>query len=91
MDQQCRARTQMQSVHYDICKQSGRRPLCITPDTCPGPDYAPCTDAFNDCFTDCGGKVLEIEAEVTLRRHPDDYPSPPDLSRQFCWVRHEWL
>ena len=62
-DQQCRSRYQMQMVHYDLCKRGGRRPLCITPDACPGPDYAPCTRDFNDCFADCGGTIREIEVE----------------------------
>ena len=65
MDRQCHALYQVQMTQYSMCRQSGRRPLCVTPDACPGPNDTPCIRDFNDCFADCGGQVHEIEVKET--------------------------
>jgi hypothetical protein len=68
MNQQCRSLYRAQMTQYAMCRQSGRRLLCISPDACPGPDYAGCILDFNDCFADCGGQVHEIEVSDTPPR-----------------------
>ncbi len=65
MDQQCRAFYQVQMTQYAMCRQGGRRPLCVAPDACPGPAETSCLRDFNDCFADCGGQVHKIEVGDT--------------------------
>ncbi|MFO1152648.1 MAG: hypothetical protein U1E42_03125 [Rhodospirillales bacterium] len=60
MAQKCHANYQVQMAQYSMCKQSGRRLLCLAPDACPEPDDSQCILDFNDCFAACGGQIKEI-------------------------------
>jgi hypothetical protein len=54
--QECLQRYSAAKSDYDTCVQSGSKD-CRAPDPCQGADMEICRIQYDDCFTDCGGRV----------------------------------
>jgi hypothetical protein len=55
-EQECGERYVAARSNYDLCVQSGTKD-CKAPEPCQGADMGICRTQYEECFTECGGRV----------------------------------
>jgi len=73
-EQECAERLAVAKADDEACSSGGPEP-CTEPDSCLGADMSICQRQYEECFTDCGGRV-----ERKLRPRPWEAPSQPQTT-----------
>lgn len=69
-EQECGERYAVSKSHYDLCAQTDAKD-CKDPDPCPGADMGICQTQYEECFTECGGRVERSLADPLQPRTAD--------------------
>ena len=69
-EQECAERVAVSESDRASCAGSGSDP-CTPPESCLGADMSICQRQYEECFSDCGGRV-----ERQLRPRPWETPTP---------------